>query len=104
MELVTDYSYPTRYPGSFSYLISGGDAVPVTDEEISSPAGTVSDGDFTVHISEDGTVSPETLQRYYEEQHAQYQMLNAGMLMIAIFLGMIVGILLIQAFWHGGNH
>lgn len=102
MGLVTDYIYPKRYPGSFSYLESWVDAVPVTDEETSSPAGTVSDNDLV--ILEDGTVSAETLQQYYEEQHAQYQMLNAGMLMIAIFLGMIVGILLIQVFWHGGNH
>lgn len=60
--------------------------------------GTVSDSDYME------TVSAETLQRYFEESHMQYQSITSGMLMIAIFLGLIVGILIIQAFWHGGNH
>lgn len=58
-----------------------------------------------------GSMSEEQLQELVELANSQLEQgqrfgenLTSGMIMIAIFLGLIVGILLIHVFWHGGRH
>lgn len=103
MEQTSDFLI---YLGDIEPAASQGDAgiLPGEGDTDLSPAGAVSGNDFSAQAAEDGTVSAETLQQYFTEQHEQYLMIRSGLFMTAAFLGLIVGFLLLQAFWSGGKH